>query len=72
MEDVSNDNGYTIETEDEPVYCPDRNEFLQIIENMQELSLSLADCVVVQSYANVARIIEQHLWEERGQTSIRY
>ena len=54
------------------MYCPDRNKFLQIIENMQELSLSLADCVVVQSYANVAHIIEQHLWEKRGQTSIRY
>ena len=27
-EDVSNDNDDAIKTEDEPVYCPDRNELL--------------------------------------------
>ena len=34
-ESVSNDNDDGIETEDEPVYCPDRKELLQIIETMQ-------------------------------------
>ena len=34
-ESVSNDNDDPIETEDEPVYCPDRKELLQIIETMQ-------------------------------------
>ena len=34
-ESVSNDNDDVIETEDEPVYCPDRKELLQIIETMQ-------------------------------------
>ena len=34
-ESVSNDNDDAIETEDEPVYCPDRKELLQIIETMQ-------------------------------------
>ena len=33
-EDVSNDNSDAIETEDEPVYCTNRNELLQIIETM--------------------------------------
>ena len=37
-EDVSNDKDDAIETEDEPVYCPDRNELLQIIETMQKFS----------------------------------
>ena len=37
-EDVTNDKDDAIETEDEPVYCPDRNELLQIIETMQKLS----------------------------------
>ena len=34
-ESVSNDNDDVIETEDEPVYCPNRKELLQIIETMQ-------------------------------------
>ena len=33
-EDVSNDNDDAIKTEDEPVYCPDRNEHLYIIETL--------------------------------------
>ena len=36
---TSNDNDDAIETEDEPVYCTDRNEFLQMIDSMQNLSL---------------------------------
>lgn len=36
-EDVSNDNNDAIETEDESVYCPDRNEPSQIIKTMQKL-----------------------------------
>ena len=32
-EDVSNDDD-AVETEDELVYCPDRNELLQIIKTM--------------------------------------
>ena len=33
------DNDDPIETENEPVYCPDRNGFLQIIKTMQKFSL---------------------------------
>ena len=33
-EDLSNDNDDAIETEDELVYCPDRNELFQIIKTM--------------------------------------
>ena len=36
---VSNDNEDAIETEDEPVYFPDRNELLQITSTMKKLSL---------------------------------
>ena len=40
-EDVSDDNDDAIETEDEPVYCPDRNELFQVIETklMQKILL---------------------------------
>ena len=65
-EDVSNKNNDAIETEDEPAYCPDRNELLQIIVTMQKLSLFSKNGTIVQSYAShVARIIDQHFTEER-------
>ena len=71
-EDVSNDNDNAIKTEDEPVYCPDRNELLQIIETMQKFSLFSKDGTIVQSYANhVAGIIDQHFAEKSRQTTIR-
>ena len=58
-EDVSNDNSDAIETEDEPVYCTNRNELLQIIETMQKFLFS-KDGTIVQSHANhAARIIDQ-------------
>ena len=58
-EDVSNDNSDAIETEDEPVYCTNRNELLQIIQTMQKFLFS-KDGTIVQSHANhVARIIDQ-------------
>ena len=48
-------------TEDEPAYCPDRNELLQIIKTMQKFSLFFKDVAIVYSYANhVARIIYEH------------
>ena len=50
-EDVSNHNNDAIETEDEPMYCPGRNELLQIIETMQMFSLFSQDHAIVQSYA---------------------
>ena len=37
------DNDDAVDTEDEPVYCPDRNELLQIIET----KLSFAKILVV-------------------------
>ena len=37
--DARNDNNSPIKTEDEPVYCLDRNELSQIIETMQKFSL---------------------------------
>ena len=56
-EDVSNDNDDAIETEDELVYCLDRNELLQI--TMQKFSLFSKDRAIVESYANhAARIID--------------
>ena len=57
-------------TEDEPAYCPDRNELLQIIETMQKFSLFSKDGAIVQSYANhVAYIIDQHFAEKSRQTT---
>ena len=59
-------------TEDEPVYCPDRKENLQIIEIMQKFWLFLIDGAIVESYANhVACIIDQHFAEKSSQTTIR-
>ena len=59
-------------TEDEPVYCPDRKENLQIIEIMQKFWLFLIDGAIVESYANhVACIIDQHFVEKSSQTTIR-
>ena len=46
-EDVSNNNDDAIETEDEPVYCPNRDELLQIIETMQNFSLFSKDGAIV-------------------------
>ena len=46
MEDVSNSNVDTMETEDEPVYWPDKNKRLQIIETMQKFSLFSKDCSI--------------------------
>ena len=71
-EDVSKDNDNAIETEDKPVYCPDRNELLQIIKTIQKFSLFLKDGVTAQSYANhVARIIHKHFAEKCRQTTIK-
>ena len=59
------DNDDAIETEDEPVLCPHRNELLQIIETMQKFSLFSKDGAIFQSYANdVARIIDQNFAEK--------
>ena len=41
--DVINDNDDAIDTEDEPTYCPDKNELLQIIKAMQKFSLFSKD-----------------------------
>ena len=41
--DVINDNDDAIDTEDEPAYCPDKNELLQIIKAMQKFSLFSKD-----------------------------
>ena len=70
--DVSNDQDDVIETEHQPVYCPYRNEPLQIIKTTQKFSLFSKDGAIVQSYANdVARIIDQHFAEKNRQTTIR-
>ena len=42
-EDESNDNDDAIETGDEPVYCPNSNELLEIIETMQKFPLFSKD-----------------------------
>ena len=48
-----------VKTENEPVYCLDRRELLQIIETMQKFLLFSKDGAIVQSYANhLARIID--------------
>ena len=41
--DVINDNDDAIDAEDEPAYCPDKNELLQIIKAMQKFSLFSKD-----------------------------
>ena len=70
MEDVSNSNDDTMETEDEPVYWPDKNKRLQIIETMQKFSLFSKD---FQSFTNhVAVITGQDFAEKNRQTTIRY
>ena len=66
------DNDDAIKTEDEPVYCPDRNELLQIIKTMQKFSLFSKDGAIVQSYANhVACIIDQYFAEKSMQTTVK-
>ena len=45
MEDASNDNDDAIKTEDESVYCPNRNEISEIIKIMQKFSLFSKDRV---------------------------
>ena len=66
------DNDDAIETEDEPMYCPDRNELLQIIDTKQKFSLFSKDGGIVQSYANnAARITDHHFVEKSRQTAIR-
>ena len=69
-EDVSNDNDDAIETEDEPVHCPNRNELLQIIETMQKFSLFSKDGAIIQS-SNMTRIIDKHFEGKSRQTTIR-
>ena len=49
-EDEINDNDDEIETKDEPVYCPDRNELLQIIATMRSFQKIL-------KLSNLMRII---------------
>ena len=64
------DNDEEIETEDEPVYCPDRNELLRIAETIQKFSLFSKGCAIVQSYANhVAGIFDQDVVEKSRQTA---
>ena len=64
-EDVSNDNDDATDPEDEPMYCPDRNELLQTIETMQKFYLFSKDGAIVQSYANhVPPITDQHIAEK--------
>ena len=71
-EGVINDNDDAIESKDEPVYCPDRNELLQIIVIMQTISYFSKDCAIVQSYANhVTRIIDQHIADKSARPTIR-
>ena len=63
--DVNNDNDDAIETKDEPMYCRDRDEHLQIIETIIKSSLLSKDGAIVQFYANhVARKIDQHFVEK--------
>ena len=72
MEDVSNSNDDTMETEDEPVYWPDKNKLLQIIETIQKFSLFSIDGAIVQSFTNnVAVITGQDFVEKNKQTTIR-
>ena len=72
MEDVSNSNDDTMETEDEPVYWPDKNKLLQIIETIQKFSLFSIDGAIVQSFTNhVAVITGQDFAEKNKQTTIR-
>ena len=65
MEDVSNDDDDAMKTVDEPVYCPNKNELLKIVQNMKKISLFLKGSAIVQSYVNrVACIIDQHFPEK--------
>ena len=61
-EDVNNDNDDAVETETGPVYYPERNELLEIIETVQKFSLFSKDGAIVQSSVDhAARIIDQNL-----------
>ena len=63
-EDVSNDNDDPVKTEDELVYCPNRNEFLQIVEAMQNLPWFSKDGAAVKSYASYFACITDENSEE--------
>ena len=71
-EDVSNDNNDAIKTENEPLYCTDRNKLLPFIRTTQKFSLFSRHRAIVQSYLNhAACIIDQHFADKSRQTTIR-
>ena len=71
MEDVSNSNDDTMETEDEPVYWPDKNKRLQIIETMQKFSLFSKDCSIFHESC-CCDFAAEDFAEKNRQTTIRY
>ena len=72
MEDVSTSNDDTMETEDGPVYWPDKSKLLQIIQTMQKFSLFSKDGAIVQSFTNHAAVITGLDFAEKNkQTTIR-
>ena len=60
-EGVSDDDYYSHDVADEPVKCPDKNELLQVIENLQRFSLFLDKGDKIQSYASrIESQVDQH------------
>ena len=53
-EDISDDDHdyYSREVPDEPVKCPNKNQLLQVIENLQRFPLFLDKGDAIQSYAS--------------------
>ena len=68
MESVSDDgdDDYSDEVADEPVKCPDKNELLQVIENLQRFSLFLDKGDTIQSYpSRIESQVDQHFTNKK-------
>ena len=60
-DDDDHDDDGSGKSADEPVKCPDKNELLQVIENLQRFSLFLDKGETIQSYASrIESHVDQH------------
>ena len=67
---------YSSKVADKPVKCPDKNELLQVIETLQNFSLSLDKSRggedTIQSHAScIESQVDQHFAKKKKQASIR-
>ena len=70
---------YSSKVADKPIKCPDKNELLQVIETLQNFSLSLdkgggggGEEGTIQSHAScIESQVDQHFAKKKKQASIR-